>query len=82
MMRAGFKAVLEAAGDIEVVAEASNGEEAVRAATEHRPDVECSKVYANAPSGSSASASCSLSALWRTSVCESLKSSTTSSLTT
>ena len=39
MMRAGFKAVLEATGDIQVVAEASNGEEAVRAAGEHRPDV-------------------------------------------
>jgi DNA-binding NarL/FixJ family response regulator len=39
MMRAGFKAVLEATGDIEVVAEASNGEEAVRAASEHSPDV-------------------------------------------
>jgi DNA-binding NarL/FixJ family response regulator len=39
MMRAGFKAVLEATGDIEVVAEASNGEEAVRAAGEHSPDV-------------------------------------------
>jgi DNA-binding NarL/FixJ family response regulator len=39
MMRAGFKAVLEATGDIEVVAEASNGEEAVRAASEHAPDV-------------------------------------------
>ena len=39
MMRAGFKAVLEAAGDIEVVAEASDGEEAVRAANEHSPDV-------------------------------------------
>jgi DNA-binding NarL/FixJ family response regulator len=39
MMRAGFKAVLEAAGDIDVVAEAADGEEAVRAATEHSPDV-------------------------------------------
>jgi DNA-binding NarL/FixJ family response regulator len=39
MMRAGFKAVLEATGDIEVVAEASDGEEAVRAANEHVPDV-------------------------------------------
>jgi DNA-binding NarL/FixJ family response regulator len=39
MMRAGFKAVLEATGSIEVVAEAATGEEAVRAATEHRPDV-------------------------------------------
>jgi len=39
MMRAGFKAVLEATGDIEVVAEAGNGEEAVRAAGELSPDV-------------------------------------------
>jgi DNA-binding NarL/FixJ family response regulator len=39
MMRAGFKAVLEATGDIQVVAEASNGEEAVRAAGETSPDV-------------------------------------------
>jgi DNA-binding NarL/FixJ family response regulator len=39
MMRAGFRAVLEATGDIQVVAEASNGEDAVRAAGEHRPDV-------------------------------------------
>jgi len=38
-MRAGFKAVLEATGNIEVVAEAGTGEEAVRAATEHAPDV-------------------------------------------
>jgi DNA-binding NarL/FixJ family response regulator len=39
LMRAGFRAVLEAAGDIEVVAEADNGEEAIAAATEHAPDV-------------------------------------------
>jgi DNA-binding NarL/FixJ family response regulator len=39
MMRAGFRAVLEATGDIVVVAEAANGEEAVRAAAEHAPDV-------------------------------------------
>lgn len=39
LMRAGFRAVLEAAGDIEVVAEAGSGEEAVRAAAEHAPDV-------------------------------------------
>ena len=39
MMRAGFKAVLEAAGDIQVVAEASDGEQAVQAATQHAPDV-------------------------------------------
>jgi DNA-binding NarL/FixJ family response regulator len=39
MMRAGFKAVLESAGDITVVAEAGTGEEAIQAAREHRPDV-------------------------------------------
>jgi DNA-binding NarL/FixJ family response regulator len=39
MMRAGFKAVLEATGAIEVVAEAANGEEAVAAAGLHSPDV-------------------------------------------
>jgi DNA-binding NarL/FixJ family response regulator len=39
MMRAGFKAVLESTGNIEVVAEAGTGEEAVRAATEQDPDV-------------------------------------------
>ena len=39
LMRAGFRAVLEAAGDIDVVAEASTGEEAIQAATEHTPDV-------------------------------------------
>jgi len=39
MMRAGFKAVLEATGNIHVVAEAANGEEAVAAAREHEPDV-------------------------------------------
>jgi DNA-binding NarL/FixJ family response regulator len=39
MMRAGFRAVLEATGNIEVVAEAATGQEAVKAATEHAPDV-------------------------------------------
>jgi DNA-binding NarL/FixJ family response regulator len=39
MMRAGFKAVLEASGDMKVVAEASTGEEAVEAANRHTPDV-------------------------------------------
>ncbi|MEA2370965.1 MAG: hypothetical protein QOH12_1359 [Solirubrobacteraceae bacterium] len=39
MMRAGFRAVLEATGDITVVAEAANGAEAVRLADEHAPDV-------------------------------------------
>ena len=39
LMRAGFRAVLEATGNIEVVAEAATGEEAVSAAIEHAPDV-------------------------------------------
>ena len=39
LMRAGFRAVLEATGDIEVVAEAATGTEAVAAATAHAPDV-------------------------------------------
>jgi DNA-binding NarL/FixJ family response regulator len=39
MMRAGFRAVLEATGDIVVVAEAANGVEAVAAAGQHGPDV-------------------------------------------
>ena len=39
MMRAGFKAVLEATGDIVVVAEAGTGAEAVEAARQHAPDV-------------------------------------------
>jgi DNA-binding NarL/FixJ family response regulator len=39
LMRAGFKAVLEATGSIQVVAEAGTGEEAVSAATEYAPDV-------------------------------------------
>jgi Response regulator containing a CheY-like receiver domain and an HTH DNA-binding domain len=39
LMRAGFRAVLEAAGDMVVVAEAGTGEEAILAAAEHTPDV-------------------------------------------
>jgi DNA-binding NarL/FixJ family response regulator len=39
MMRAGFKAVLEATGDIQVVAEAATGAEAVAAANQYSPDV-------------------------------------------
>jgi len=39
MMREGFKAVLEATGTIEVVAQAATGAEAVAAANLHEPDV-------------------------------------------
>jgi DNA-binding NarL/FixJ family response regulator len=39
LMRAGFRAVLEATGAIDVVAEAENGEAAVAAARAHQPDV-------------------------------------------
>jgi DNA-binding NarL/FixJ family response regulator len=39
LVRAGFRALLNAQEDIEVVAEAADGEEAVVAAREHRPDV-------------------------------------------
>jgi DNA-binding NarL/FixJ family response regulator len=39
LMRAGFRAVLEATGEMEVVAEAGDGVEAIEAARETRPDV-------------------------------------------
>jgi len=39
LLRAGFRALLESAPDIEVVAEAANGGIAVALAREHRPDV-------------------------------------------
>lgn len=39
LLRAGFRLLLSAAGDIEVVAEAVNGGTAVALAREHRPDV-------------------------------------------
>jgi DNA-binding NarL/FixJ family response regulator len=39
LVRAGFKALLDAQADIEVVGEAADGEEAVTLATEHAPDV-------------------------------------------
>ena len=38
-MRAGFRALLDAQADIEVVAEAVDGEEAIELARRHRPDV-------------------------------------------
>jgi DNA-binding NarL/FixJ family response regulator len=39
LVRGGFRALLDAQEDITVVAEASDGDEAVRLAVEHRPDV-------------------------------------------
>ncbi|MEL5991840.1 response regulator [Microbacterium phosphatis] len=39
LIRAGFRALLDAEPDMEVVGDAASGEEAVRVAREHRPDV-------------------------------------------
>ena len=39
LVRAGFRALLDAQSDMVVVGEASDGDEAVRLAVEHRPDV-------------------------------------------
>jgi DNA-binding NarL/FixJ family response regulator len=39
LVRAGFRALLDAQDDVEVVAEAGDGAEAVRLAARHRPDV-------------------------------------------
>ncbi|SDD70923.1 response regulator [Actinokineospora iranica] len=39
LMRTGFRLILEAEPDIEVVAEAGDGEEAVALARQHRPDI-------------------------------------------
>jgi DNA-binding NarL/FixJ family response regulator len=39
LVRAGFRALLDAQDDIEVVAEAADGEEAVRLARTHKPDI-------------------------------------------
>jgi DNA-binding NarL/FixJ family response regulator len=39
LVRAGFRMILEAEGDVEAVGEASDGAEALEAAAEHSPDV-------------------------------------------
>lgn len=39
LVRQGIRSLLEKAGDIEIVAEAENGEEAVRLARRHTPDI-------------------------------------------
>ena len=39
LVRAGFRALLDGEADMQVVAEAADGEDAVRLAREHRPDV-------------------------------------------
>jgi RNA polymerase sigma factor (sigma-70 family) len=39
LVRAGFRALLDAQSDIEVVSEAGNGDEAITLAGQHRPDV-------------------------------------------
>jgi DNA-binding NarL/FixJ family response regulator len=39
LVRQGLRVLVESAGDLSVVAEAADGEEAVRLAAEHRPDV-------------------------------------------
>jgi DNA-binding NarL/FixJ family response regulator len=39
LVRAGFRALLDAEPDIDVVGEAADGEEAVRLATKHKPDI-------------------------------------------
>ncbi|GAB4085679.1 response regulator transcription factor [Myceligenerans cantabricum] len=44
VVRAGYRVLLEDAGDIEVVGEASNGPAAIRAAARLRPDVVCMDV--------------------------------------
>ena len=39
LVRAGFAALLDAEDDIDVVGEAADGEQAVRMAAQHKPDV-------------------------------------------
>jgi CheY-like chemotaxis protein len=42
LVRAGFRVLLERAPDVEVVAEAADGDEAIELTRRHRPDVEVS----------------------------------------
>lgn len=51
LVRAGLRALLSAQEDMEVVSEASNGEEAVLAAVEHQPDVVVLDIIMPGPSG-------------------------------
>lgn len=44
MMRAGFRTILQAAGDVEVVGEAATGREAIERVRELHPDVVCMDV--------------------------------------
>lgn len=44
LVRSGFRIILESEPDIEVVAEAINGEEAISTAAQHAPDVICMDV--------------------------------------
>ena len=41
LVRAGFRALLDAEPDIEVIGEASTGTQAVALVAQHRPDVVC-----------------------------------------
>ena len=55
LMRAGFRLILDSAPDLEVVGEAASGEEAVRAASDLRPDVICMDVQMPGMGGLAAS---------------------------
>ena len=55
LMRAGFRLILDSAPDLEVVGEAASGEEAVRAASDLRPDVICMEVQMPGMGGLAAS---------------------------
>jgi DNA-binding NarL/FixJ family response regulator len=45
LVRAGFRALLDAQDDIEVVGEAADGEQAIELATEHEPDVVLMEIH-------------------------------------